>query len=219
MFETLIESRLPRQRSTPASVVSFAVHGVLIAGLVHLTPLPVSPLGPERIVTIEGLPVAAGGGGAPAARTGEGSQIPARPRLLLRSGPVVLEVPCPPGTLVPGAVVDWAGPPGREPSLDSLAALPGSGGDSPPALLAVQPPRYPPGLRAAGVAGRVTLDFVVDSMGRAEAAGLRVEVADNPGFVDAAVEAVLASRFRPAMSGGHPVAVRVRQVVRFALER
>lgn len=79
------------------------------------------------------------------------------------------------------------------------------------------PPAYPSRARAQGVGGRVTLSFVVDVDGRVQ--DVVVVEAEPPGIFDeAAVEAVRAWRFEPGLDEGAPVAVRVRQTLRFELE-
>ena len=87
--------------------------------------------------------------------------------------------------------------------------------DEPPVLLSSAAPRYPRVLAEAGIDGRVTLSFVIDTDGRVVAGSARAEQATHPAFVPAAEEAVYASRFRPAHRRGEAVAVRVRQAVVF----
>ena len=87
--------------------------------------------------------------------------------------------------------------------------------DEPPTLLAAGLLRYPAILDAARVEGRVTLSFVIDAEGRVEPDGIQVISATDPGFIPAAREAVLTSRFHPAMKAHRPVRVRVQQVISF----
>jgi protein TonB len=81
------------------------------------------------------------------------------------------------------------------------------------AVLKVAIPRYPKGLETAGVSGRVVLEFVVDTTGRVEPGSLRIVSSATPGFEEAARDAMLATRFRPARARG----VRVRQLARQAI--
>ena len=87
--------------------------------------------------------------------------------------------------------------------------------DDPPTLLAAGLLRYPAILDAARVEGSVTLSFVIDTEGRVEQDGIQVISATDAGFIPAAKEAVLTSRFHPAMKSHHPVRVRVQQVITF----
>jgi TonB family protein len=74
---------------------------------------------------------------------------------------------------------------------------------------------YPSALAEAGVAGRVELEFVVDTLGRVEPRSVRTLASTQPEFEAAARRAVLASRFRPAQWRGQAVRQRARQSIRF----
>lgn len=89
-----------------------------------------------------------------------------------------------------------------------------------PALLLSHPqPRYPERLRQARVEGRVVVEVVLDTLGRAEPASLRVVRSAHPLFDAEASAVVLASRYRPARVGGRPVRVRILVPVGFSLRR
>ncbi len=78
-------------------------------------------------------------------------------------------------------------------------------------------PEYPARARAQGQTGSVTLSFVVDLDGSAVDA--HVVESSPPGvFDEAALDAVARWRFEPGRNEGVPVAVRVRQTLRFELE-
>ena len=81
---------------------------------------------------------------------------------------------------------------------------------------------YPPGLQRAGIAGSVMVTFILDTMGRAEPRSLRVRNATDPGFIDAAFDLVLGSRYRPARLKIPPrkaLRVLINQPVNFKLRR
>lgn len=79
------------------------------------------------------------------------------------------------------------------------------------------PPDYPARARAQGQTGFVTVSFIVDVDGSAVDA--HVVEAKPPGvFEEAALAAVSRWRFEPGRDQGAPVAVRVRQTLRFELE-
>lgn len=79
------------------------------------------------------------------------------------------------------------------------------------------PPDYPARARASGQTGAVTVSFIVDVDG--SAVDTHVVEAIPPGvFEDAALAAVAQWQFEPGRHEGAPVAVRVRQTLRFELE-
>jgi TonB family protein len=88
--------------------------------------------------------------------------------------------------------------------------------DSLPALQHGVSPAYPEALRAAGINGRVSLEFVIDSTGRAVVESVVIRASDHPAFTVAAQRAILDSRYRPARRGGRALAARVQQEVVFA---
>jgi TonB family protein len=87
--------------------------------------------------------------------------------------------------------------------------------DDPVQLLEQPPVRYPPALAQAGVAGRVELEFVVDTLGRVDPRSVRTLTSTQPEFEAAARGAVLVSRFRPAQWHGQVVRQVARQSFRF----
>jgi len=66
---------------------------------------------------------------------------------------------------------------------------------------------YPPALRAAGVAGDVTVQFRINTAGGVDTSTIQVVHSSNPAFSDPAVRVVRETRWRPARIGGRPVAV------------
>jgi TonB family protein len=89
--------------------------------------------------------------------------------------------------------------------------------DESPEVLSGPIPIYPDLLRQAGVQGKVILEAVVDTTGRILPQSISVVLATNPGFVRSARQALLATLFRPAMTGGKPVRVRVRVPYEFTI--
>ena len=87
--------------------------------------------------------------------------------------------------------------------------------DDPVQLLEQPPVGYPPALAQASVAGRVELEFVVDTLGRVEPQSVRTLASTHTEFETAARRAVLSSRFRPAHWRGQVVRQVVRQSFRF----
>lgn len=78
-----------------------------------------------------------------------------------------------------------------------------------PELLSGPQPVYPDLLRQAGVQGRVIIQAIIDTTGRAEPPSVKVIQSPNPGFDQPARQAVLRALFRPARVHGRPVRVLV----------
>ncbi len=89
--------------------------------------------------------------------------------------------------------------------------------DEPPEMLSHPEPRYPEVLRQAGIEGRVVVEAVLDTTGRAEAGSLRIISASHPLFAVEAEQVVLASRYRPGRMAGRAVRVRVLVPISFAI--
>ena len=78
-----------------------------------------------------------------------------------------------------------------------------------PELLSGPQPLYPDLLRQAGVAGRVIVQAIIDTSGRAEPASVKIVQSPNPGFDQPSKQAVLRALFRPARVHGRAVRVLV----------
>jgi len=89
--------------------------------------------------------------------------------------------------------------------------------DEPPMLLSAPVPVYPSLLRLAGIQGVVTVQAVVDTIGRAEPASLRVVNTPNPGFDGPALDCVRRALFRPGRVHGRAVRVLVNVPLQFTL--
>jgi len=76
---------------------------------------------------------------------------------------------------------------------------------------------YPDSLRSKGISGRVTLEFVVDTLGRVEP-GVRVLSTPHALLVAPAKEMLQAARFVPGRVRGRPVRVLMRMGLRVAPE-
>lgn len=95
----------------------------------------------------------------------------------------------------------------------------GSQLDDPPTLLAGRAPRYPEMLRVAGVGGRVIVQAVIDTTGRAEPGSVIVVESPNAGFDAPGLAFVRGAVFRPGRVAGRPVRVLIRLPVDFRLGR
>lgn len=215
MFDTLLESRhsalgLPRWGVAIAVGLHAAVVGAVlrpsparaVQPVVYGTELPpfVEPSGPRQIDQ-------------------GGLVVPGPTRFDLPPIPVPSPIPGVPVVEVPGPgrpVTPVVGPPGSgEPG--TTGPMPESLVEDRPELLAAPVPPYPPRLRAAGVAGHVLVEVVVDTTGRPEPGSLRVVQSTNAGFNAAALATIRAALFRPGRVWGRAVRVLVRVPVEFRL--
>lgn len=78
---------------------------------------------------------------------------------------------------------------------------------------------YPVELREQNIEGDVLVQFVVDTLGRAEMETFRVLRATHPGFVMTVRQSVTDLRFKPARLDDRPVRQLVQQPFEFRLQR
>ncbi len=78
-------------------------------------------------------------------------------------------------------------------------------------------PEFPASLRAAGIEGDVLVQFVVDTVGRVDAASITIVRANHALFGEAVKRWLTRTRYTPAEAGGRRVAQLVQQQVGFAL--
>lgn len=89
--------------------------------------------------------------------------------------------------------------------------------DEVPLLLAAPAPEYPSLLRLAGTSGRVVLQAIVDTTGRAEAGSIKVVRSPHIGFDQPSRRWMLQALFRPARVHGRPVRVYVSLPIDFTI--
>jgi TonB family protein len=87
------------------------------------------------------------------------------------------------------------------------------------ALLGNTIPEYPSALRASGIEGNVSAEFVVTNSGKADVGSFRIVSATNEAFAESVRRALPRMRFRPATMDGHTVAQLVQQQFVFRLDR
>jgi TonB family protein len=233
VFHTLVASGPRARPSAHRFLLSVSFHGVAVAGAIALTrrvsPLTTSPHPIPALVFVAPqarqtpLPAASDrvlSQAAPTPSWEPFAEVPdLRPLALPTALPSVADLlgaaslrsgssPALPGSLVGGSAPTGAGGLWTADSVDD------------PVEVIEQPsPRYPPVLAQAGVAGRVELEYVVDTLGRAEPGSLHALTSTRPEFEAAARAAVLDSRYRPARLHGQVVRQLVRQVLSFRTER
>lgn len=88
-----------------------------------------------------------------------------------------------------------------------------TGKGTPPKPLKREPPLYPLNMRLAGLAGKVMVEFVIDTQGQVQ--NPVVVRSNNPWFERPAIEAILKWSFKPAEMDGRKVNVRAMQQLEF----
>src|SRR5437879_5905605 len=79
--------------------------------------------------------------------------------------------------------------------------------------------QYPDLLRQAGVQGRVLVQAIIDTSGRAEPPSVKIIQSPNPGFDQPAKNYVLRALFRPARVHGRAARVLVNLPIDFKIKR
>jgi len=216
MLDRLIESgatATTRRQLAPSGLIAVVAHAVIVAGAVVATLQPAHAVGTDPLPVLIAWPEETGpdrGGEARDAIPG-----PPEPMVDPPSVPPVGLAPIDPG----GRIEPFLPVPpvaGTGPAIETDAAADWRSVEEPPAVLAGPPPAYPELLRAAGMEGRVVLEVVIDTLGRAEP-GARVVESANRGFDGAALAYVRGARFRPGRVRGRPVRVLIRVPIEFTL--
>jgi protein TonB len=228
MFDTLIASgaRATHRRPVPGATLAVVVHVAVVAAVAWATLPPESIAAPAGPLILIDWPSTDQTG--PRAPGGPSEPIPGTPGPLL-DVPIHVPIGLPP--------IDWASALDRTSlatAVDHVAAgaapapapgmAPGDPWSAPlveeqPALLAAPPPVYPELLRRAGIAGRVVVEAVIDTVGRAERPSVRVVASANPGFDAPARDCVLRARFRPGRVHGRAVRVLIQLPIDFRIVR
>ncbi len=234
MFETLIESKAKKKRTVGQTLVSLVVHGVLIFAAVKATqsvaettkekpvdttmvflrpppPTPPPPPPPEPVVVTTNPPP-------------KGFQTVVAPTDIPKVIPPVnlQEKPFDPrdftGKGVEGGVatgvVGGTGPVDVKAQVFTEAQL-----DDPVSPINIPTPRYPPVLESAGIAGRVVVQFIVDTTGHAEPNSFKVIETSHQLFVESAKESIQKAVFKPARFHGRPVRQLVQLPISFKSPR
>ena len=198
-----------------ATAGSIALHAVLIGWA--LIPKASAPTPPRKVIEVA----------MPPYRPTPVS--PALPPPFTLDGAITLPDPSPIPTVDYAVAFD---PDGHKPIVENLlhAMLATRGGtqpepgpmiesilDDPPEVLTTPGVRYPPLLREAGIEGTVLLEFVVDTLGHAEPATIRIISSTNRAFEDPAREAILRSVYRPGQFRSERVRALAMERVAFTI--
>jgi protein TonB len=229
VFENLIESKQKNQRTLGQTILSLALHGLIIVGAVKATqgvaetiknrPVdttmvflkPPEPPKPPPEQTPPDVIVAAN-------PPPKGFQTVVAPTDIPKDIPPIdlNEKPFDPrdftGKGVEGGVgtgaVGGTGPVSGDVFLEAQV-------DDPVVPISIPTPRYPPVLQSAGITGSVDLQYVVDTTGHTEPNSFKVMKSTHPAFVEPAKEALRKGVFKPAKSKGKAVRQLVQQRISF----
>ena len=114
------------------------------------------------------------------------------------------------GVGVEGGLASGVEPTGNQVYLESVV-------EEKPEVLSGPAPQYPELLRQAGIAGRVVVEAIIDSTGRAEPSSIKVVTSPHPGFEQPAKNYIRSALFRPARVHGRAVRVLVRLPINFTI--
>jgi len=234
MLDVLLESKAPHTRRIGGTLASTLVHGAIITGAVLLTVqrtdglIREAPHDPGKIIFIQPTrSEPAPQRPATSRESSVSSPAPSTPLPVIDHVPTTIEpvdpnvTPMTPGNLVIGPA---SPPPGLIGGPTGPATGPGDAievrlVDKPPRVLRSEQPRFPEALRARGQNGRIVVQFVVDTLGRAEMSEFKVVDATDAQLADP-VRAVLPRfRFTPGEAGGHKVRTMVALPFDFTLVR
>ncbi len=233
MFNQLLETKRVSGRKTGGTMVSMVLHVLVVAAAIQLTHqtvdalekptevtvrhIPLEPTPPTPVVRQPNQPVTT----APA---------PIGHQLLIAPVDVPIDIPSVDLSAAPTDARDWsgAGVSGGRHDGDSTATalvvtdqpLSSLDVDKAAAALPGSPsPAYPEMLKASGVEGHAMVQFVVDTLGRAEPGSFRVLQSSHDAFGTAVRVTLPRMRFLAAEAGGQKVRMLVQQQFAFALDR
>jgi protein TonB len=105
-------------------------------------------------------------------------------------------------------------------SLKSTSSMPPDSSiiEEPPALIEGANPEYPALAEQTGTTGTVWVKILVNSEGKVEDAVVLQDSGTNVGFEEAALEAALRTRWKPATANGIPISSWITFKIDFSLE-
>ena len=116
------------------------------------------------------------------------------------------------GSGVEGGLSTGMVPTGNEVFMEAIV-------EEKPAVLSGPTLQYPELLRQAGIQGRVMVQAIIDTLGRAEPGSVKVLQSPNPGFDQSAKNYMLKTLFRPARVHGRAVRVLVQLPIDYRLKQ
>ncbi len=229
MFENLLESKAKKQRTVGQTIMSVALHALLVAAAVKATqgvaetvknrpvdttmvflkpppPAPPPPPPPEVVVTQNPPPK---GFQTVVAPTDIPKDIPPIDLKQKAFDPKDFTGKGVEGGVATG-VVGGTGPVDVKAQVFTEAEL-----DDPVQPISQPTPRYPPVMQSAGIAGQVQLQYIVDTTGHLEPASLKVMKSTHQAFEEPSKEVIQKSVFKPARFRGRAVRQLVQQAITF----
>jgi periplasmic protein TonB len=104
---------------------------------------------------------------------------------------------------VEGGAANGLVPTGNEVFMEAIV-------EEKPSVLSAPPPPYPDMLKQAGIQGRVLIQAVIDTTGRAEPNSVKILQSPNPGFEAGSRSWIMHALFRPARVHGRAVRVLIQ---------
>jgi periplasmic protein TonB len=231
MLNQLLETKRAPERKPGGSAVSIAVH-LAVIGLVATVTHRVVEAAPKPVETVVHLPQKPPP--VPETRTTPTTTVhtaaPAQGPLVLRA-PTDIPIEIPTVDLSRAPITETTFATNAAPGDPSASAATGSQPEGDPlwtaptvdksalALPGTAAPTYPEMLKSAGVEGETLVQFVVDTLGRAEAGSFRVLRETHAAFGESVRVALPRMRFLPAEAGGRKVRMLVQQPFAFALNK
>ncbi|HEX9488217.1 MAG TPA: TonB family protein [Gemmatimonadales bacterium] len=225
MFDNLIESKRKKsgRRMFGVGAVSLVIHTVVIAGAVYATlsagetdnsvkmdttavflDQPKAEKPPEQQPVQLDVPL-------------KGFQTVVAPDVIPTNiPPVNLQEHFDPkdysGSGVEGGLATGMVPTGNEVFMEAIV-------EEKPAVLSGPTLQFPELLRQAQIQGRVLVQAIIDTLGRAEPPSVKVLQSPNPGFDQSAKSYVVKALFRPARVHGRAVRVLIQIPIDFRLKQ
>jgi periplasmic protein TonB len=233
MFDQLLETKQVARRKTGGTMLSMVLHAMVVAAAIQLTHQTVAALEKPTEVTVRHVPLAP----EPPTPAERPPQTPVTPapapfghQVLTAPVDIPLDIPPVDLSVEPTDVRDWDGRrvSGGRHDGDSTAIVPivtdepmsSFTVDKAAAALPGSPsPAYPDMLKASGVEGHALVQFVVDTLGRAEPGSFTVLQSTHDAFGRAVRVTLPRMRFLAAEAGGRKVRMLVQQQFAFALDR
>jgi protein TonB len=237
MFNNLLESRPVKQRSTAGAITSFVIHVVVVVGAVYATLNAGQKEEGPRVEEVKFVETPKQDEPKP-----EEPPPPPPPDIPVVPTPPkgfqVLTAPVEIPDVIPDVDLSKKAIDPADFSGKGVAGGRATGvGSGPPIVESDQPlfefqvekpamaspgspnPRYPDILRSAGVEGEVLVQFVVDTLGRAEVGTFKVLRTSHELFAAAVRNTLPNMRFIPAEVGGRKVKQLVQQPFVFAIQK
>jgi TonB family protein len=232
MLGQLLETKQATQRKPVGTFASVVLHVLVIGVAVQLTQKAATALEPPPHVIVR-LPLKPSDPTPvkpkPAPTDAASAPVKAGHLELTPPTTTTIDIPAPDLAAVGTDPRDWTG---EGPSGGRGNGVPGgaetSANDAPfldfqvdktAASIPGTPPSYPEMLKSSGVEGEALVQFVVDTLGRAESGSFKVLRASHDAFGESVRVAMPRMRFLPAESSGRKVRMVVQQRFAFALNR